>query len=88
MQPTTNIDIPQSSFFHALNAPFVPTPFLEDEPRSGMPSVADPAVPKGLELLAVPIYTSTGEWEWLNNHIFYDIRDLATLHGGYHFVAS
>lgn len=85
MQPT-NIDIPQSSFFRALNAPFLPTPFLEDGPRSGLlPRVANPAVPKGLGPLAVPIYTSTGEWEWLNNHTFHDIRDLATLQGGCHF---
>lgn len=77
------IENPESSFFRALNAPFIPTPFL-DEPGSGMPRVGNPIVPEELEPLAIPIYTSTGNWEWLNGQPFYDIHDLITLHGGWH----
>jgi hypothetical protein len=71
---------PESSFFRALNAPFVFTPFLSDE-SARMPRVGNPAVSNGLDPLAIPIYTATGDWEWLNEHAFYDIHDLATLHG-------
>src|SRR5260221_5318919 len=78
----------KSSFFRALNAPFTPTPFFEDEPGPRMPRVGDPATSKGLEPLAIPIYTSTGQWEWLNGQTFCGIRDLATLHRVLHFRLS
>ena len=50
-----------------------------------MPRVGNPAVSEGLEPLAIPIYTSTGHWEWLNGQTFYDIRDLVTIRGGWDF---
>lgn len=70
-----------SSFFRSLSAPFVATPFLNAETNVPMPRVGNPEVPPGHEPLALPIFTSTGEWEWLNGQTFYDIHDLAVLHG-------
>jgi len=69
------------SFFRALNAPFVATPFLNGETSAPIPRVGNPEVPPGHEPLALPIFTSTGEWEWINEQTFYDIHELAVLHG-------
>ena len=71
----------ESPFFRALNAPVVVMPLPLVEPEASKPRVGDPKVPQGLEPLAWPLHTSTGEWAWLNEETFYDIHDLVTLHG-------
>ncbi|KAF9535841.1 hypothetical protein CPB83DRAFT_901508 [Crepidotus variabilis] len=69
----------ETSFLRALNAPFSPTPFPSSECHRA-PRISDPQVPVDHQPLSKPLFTASGNWEWLNGQPLHGIQELESLH--------
>lgn len=80
--PNSSGETSTSSFFAALNAPFVQIPSSSSS-NSEAPRIPPLVVPRDQEPLLAPIFTATGDWEWLNDKIVYDIHEVTTVRGSF-----